>query len=272
MSLPAALPETARPPAVEIRQLSGMAEFEQAETLQARVWGAADIVESKSLLRPIQDEGGLVGGAFAAGAGLVGFIFGFPTRDPKVQHSHRLGVLPAWRSFGLGERLKWFQRAWCLERGIERVHWTVDPLRAVNAGLNIRRLGATAAVYLANYYGEMAGINAGTPSDRILIDWRLSDPRVMARLDGPPSDLGFPHARPANHPDGPGSSPEPGSLSAGPALVHLPEDFPALLDRDLPLALAWRLHLRRLLLHYFGLGYRITNFTRLPFPAYLLEK
>src|SRR6056297_2236398 len=30
---------------------------------------------------------------------------------------------------GVGRALKWHQRAWCLERGIDRVRWHADPLR-----------------------------------------------------------------------------------------------------------------------------------------------
>lgn len=109
----------------------------------------------------IQAEGGLAGGAFVEGR-LMGYIFGFPTRDPGIQHSHRLAVLPEARGLGLGVRLKFFQRDWCLTRGMTLVRWTFDPLRAVNATLNIHRLGATSDTYLEDYYGEMAGIDSST--------------------------------------------------------------------------------------------------------------
>lgn len=168
---------------VTFRDLSGMTEFRAAEALQASVWGEGDLPDPADLMMVIQAEGGLVGGAFVSGR-LVGYIFGFPTRDPLVQHSHRLAVLPEARGLGLGLRLKQYQRDWCLERGITRVRWTFDPLRAVNAILNIHRLGAQSDTYLVNYYGEMAGINSGIGSDRLLVDWEIGSPVVAALARG----------------------------------------------------------------------------------------
>jgi predicted GNAT superfamily acetyltransferase len=69
-----------------------MAEFRLAEDLQRAVWGEGDLPDPADLMMVIQAEGGLVGGAFVDGR-LLGYIFGFPTRDPQVQHSHRLAVL-----------------------------------------------------------------------------------------------------------------------------------------------------------------------------------
>lgn len=175
---------------VEFRDLSGMAEFRAAEALQTAVWGVGDTPDPADLMMVIQAEGGLVGGAFLDGR-LVGYVFGFPTVTPAVQHSHRLAVLPDMRGHGLGARLKWYQRDWCLARGIRHVRWTFDPLRSLNAMLNIDCLGARCRTYYTDYYGEMGGINEGLPSDRLLADWRLDDPAVMARRDGRP------HARPA---------------------------------------------------------------------------
>ena len=170
---------------VIFRDLSGMAEFRAAEALQREVWGEGDLPDPADLMMVIQAEGGLVGGAFVGGR-LMGYVFGFPTREPQVQHSHRLAVLPAARGLGLGVRLKLFQRDWCLTRGISHVRWTFDPLRAVNAGLNLHRLGVQTNTYLEDYYGEMGGINQGIASDRLLVDWDLASPTVerLARGQG----------------------------------------------------------------------------------------
>lgn len=182
---------------VIFRDLSGMAEFRTAEALQRAVWGEGDQPDPADLMMVIQAEGGLVGGAHVEGR-LVGYIFGFPTRDSLVQHSHRLAVLPEARGLGLGVRLKLYQRDWCLARGIATVRWTFDPLRVVNASLNIHRLGATSATYLPDYYGEMAGINQGLASDRLLVDWHLASAGVTARATGaaPPPRPAVPLACP----------------------------------------------------------------------------
>jgi predicted GNAT superfamily acetyltransferase len=168
---------------IRIRELRGIAEFRKAEGLQTEVWGRGDTPDPADLMMVIQEEGGLIAGAFKEDR-LVGYVFGFPTRDPGVQHSHRLAVAPDMRGRGLGAELKWFQRDWCLARGINHVRWTFDPLRITNARLNLNRLGGRSCTYLVDYYGEMGGINKGLPSDRLLVDWRLDDPIVAQRAYG----------------------------------------------------------------------------------------
>ena len=187
--------------AVETRDLKGMMEFKAAEQLQCAVWGQGDRPDPADLMMVIQAEGGLAGGAFVDGR-LIGYVFGFPTATPGVQHSHRLAVLPEMRGRGVGTELKWYQRRWCLDRGIRHVRWTFDPMRATNAALNISRLGARASIYHVDYYGEMGGINSGLPSDRLLADWELQSPSVKARAEGrsvpPPPEICFRVPLPAN--------------------------------------------------------------------------
>lgn len=203
-----------------IRELSGVAEFTAAEALQRAVWGQDDLVDPYDLMMVIQHEGGLAAGAFS-GDELVGYVFGFPTRELHIQHSHRLAVLPKMQGMGLGARLKWFQRDWCLARGITHVRWTFDPLRAANAALNVGKLGVIVDTYMADYYGKMVGINAGTPSDRLMADWFLDTAHVADRA-----------ARIAQiHPD-------------AARRVTIPADFTALLALDPDKALAERLRVR----------------------------
>lgn len=170
---------------IPIRDLRGMDEYLAAERLQVAVWGPGDKTDPADLMMVIAEEGGLACGAFR-GDDLLGYLFAFPTRDPRIQHSHRLATHPQARGLGLAAALKWHQRDWCLQRGIDHVRWTFDPLRPVNASLNIARLGATSATYLPDYYGAMAGINEGLPSDRVLADWHLASDRVAARAAGEP--------------------------------------------------------------------------------------
>lgn len=224
---------------ITFRDLAGMAEFRAAEDLQRAVWGEGDLPDPADLMMVIQAEGGLVGGAFGDGR-LLGYIFGFPTRDPQVQHSHRLAVLPQARGLQLGVRLKLYQRRWSLEHGITHVRWTFDPLRPVNATLNIHRLGATSATYLPDYYGEMAGINSGLASDRLMVDWELRSDVVAALAEGRPRPI-----RPS---------------AAVP--LTLPEDLEALM-RDAPdQARALRMDLRQALQAAFAAGRRIVDFDR----------
>ncbi len=262
--------QTARGP-LELRELNSMAEMTAAETIQTQVWGAEIIPTPKEMLIPIRHEGGLLAGAFTLQNQMVALVFSFPTHDPRAQHSQMLATLPEWRGLGIGARLKWFQRDWCLERGIRQVRWTVDPLRAANAQLNIHRLGATAATYLPDYYGVMSGIDAGTPTDRLLIVWELDHERTILRANGPLPDPGYPEVQAVNAVvDGRLTSPR---LKVADAciLLRLPEDFISLSKSDPLAAQAWRLQTRELFMHYFARGYTITGFTRVPGPAYLLE-
>jgi chorismate synthase len=83
-----------------VRELRGWEEMERVVDLQRQVWGRSesDLVP-RGLLIAAQDEGGLVAGAFWQGE-MVGFVFGFPTQDPGLQHSHMLGVLEKYRGTG----------------------------------------------------------------------------------------------------------------------------------------------------------------------------
>jgi chorismate synthase len=257
---------------IEIREVQGVTEMIAAEKIQQAVWGWEAIPHPKEILIPIQHEGGLLVGAFGPAGEMVGMVFGFPTRQVDVQHSQLLATLPEWRGCGIGARLKWFQRAWCLERGIQHVRWTVDPLRAANAELNIRHLGGIASTYYNDYYGAMQGIDAGAPTDRLLIEWDLGHPRVAALTNRLPEDTGFPNAIPLNRvqngkPEG--VKVEPGMPQV---LLRLPVDFVEIARGDPALALEWRIQTRAIFQGYFSMGYSVTGFTRQGGPAYLLER
>lgn len=231
---------------VIFRDLQGMADFRAAEALQRAVWGAGDKEDPADLMMVIQHEGGLAAGAFQDGR-LLGYVFGFPTVTPGVQHSHRLAVLGDARGLGLGARLKWYQRDWCLARGIAHVRWTFDPLRRTNAHLNIARLGAQVSTYLPDYYGAMEGINSGTASDRLLADWHLQSPRVQACATGVPL-----------------------AMDAA-ARITIPADFDRLLAQDPAAARDERQRVRDEMQSALGAGLVIRGFDP-GMAAYLLDR
>ncbi|MDS9469095.1 GNAT family N-acetyltransferase [Paracoccus sp. MBLB3053] len=232
---------------VTIRELASLAELRDSEDLQRAVWGQDDPADNADLMLAIQHEGGLVAGAFAEDR-MLAFLFAFPSALPGVQHSHRLAVLPEARGLRLGSRLKWFQRDWCLAKGITLVRWTYDPIRAINAGLNVRVLGGTSGTYLENYYGTMEGINAGLPSDRLMLDWQLDSPAVVARATG-----------------------RPVPRIAETRRLPIPADIDGLLLTDPAAALTARMDLRRDLVEAFAAGERIIGFDSTA-PAYHLAK
>lgn len=249
----------------EVRELRGIAELAALVDLERRIWGADVLPTPPELLRAVQDEGGLVAGAFTPRRELVAFVFGFPAAEHGVQHSHSLGVTPEHRAAGLGARLKWFQRDWCLQRAVHTVRWTYDPLKLPNARLNIGKLGATARTYHENYYGAMGGIDAGAPSDRLLVEWRLAAPEVLARLAGavpPPDDA--PEVRLDQGAGGLAGAPERFK-------VRLPVDFAEHGGLDASSALRWRRQSREVFQGAFARGYAIRGFFPDP-PAYLFSK
>jgi chorismate synthase len=252
----------------ELREISGNAEMQTLAALERVIWNSDHV--PGEVYRALQDEGALLAGAFTPDNTLVAFVFGFPTATPGVQHSHSLGVLPEHRAAGLGAKLKWYQRDWCLENGIHTVRWTYDPLRLPNAKLNIAKLGATASSYLENYYGTLTGINAGAPSDRVMAQWLLNDPRVTARQLGQPAKL--PNAPEVNTLNGEHPSGMNLALEAPYLKMRLPGDYSSLLSQNPALALEWRLHGRKILQHYFARHYRIAEFTLEDGSGYLLEK
>jgi chorismate synthase len=260
------IPETLTPE-FELRELHSVEEFSTMIELEDHIWGAGNGM-NRDLLTAMVHVGALAAGAFLNNQ-MVAILFGIPTRDANIQHSHGMGVLEQYRRYGLGAKLKWFQRDWCLAHGIDRVQWTYDPLRVANAHLNLNKLGAGVATHYHNYYGEMSGINAGAPSDRLLADWDLNAPNVTA-LAGGGSPRAFPNAQATNS-----------ILDSKPTEVHLdleqvqlsfaiPEDFPAMQIENPALALEWRKHTRTVLDHYLARGYRLTNFDAKT-KQYLLE-
>lgn len=233
-----------------IRELRSVAELKQAEHFQRLVWGEDDPADNSDIMLAIQHEGGLVAGAFQ-GERLAGFLFAFPSSAPATQHSHRLAVHPECRGMGLGAQLKWYQRSWCLERKINKVRWTYDPLLSMNAALNITRLGATAGIYHENYYGQMQGINAGVPSDRLVAEWQLDEPRVVERVR-----------------TGSTTTVEPSEASGS---ITIPVNFTQLIKTDLQQAVSERLRVRSQMQALFAEGYRIVEFDRHAHRYHLLK-
>ncbi|GGH45170.1 hypothetical protein [Microbacterium album] len=194
--------------------------------------------------------------------GPVGAAVGFCGPPGAPFHSHVVGLLPGVVGRGLGRAVKLAQRAWCLERGIDAMTWTYDPLVARNAFFNIRRLGAHAAEYLPDFYGEMKdSVNAGQGSDRVLVRWDLT---LTPPEPGATRDAGPPAGAQAVVVDADGApSPFVPPLDRTlPATVAVPRDIEALRRTDPELARRWRAQTRAALTELMGAGWSVTDFTR----------
>ncbi len=170
---------------VVIRPCDGLEELEHCVQLQKEVWGFddIDIVPSRVFL-VASKIGGQVIGAYR-GDELIGYALSIPgNRNGHVYlHSHMLAVKDGYRNLGLGRKLKLAQRDDALEKGIELIEWTFDPLEIKNAYLNLVKLGAIARRYNINQYGSFSSpLQGGLPTDRLVAEWWLESNRVQAIL------------------------------------------------------------------------------------------
>ncbi len=172
-------------PEIVIRDCDGLEELEACVQLQKEVWGFNDIdIVPARVFLVASKIGGQVIGAFR-GDELIGYALSIPgNRNGRVYlHSHMLAVKESCRNLGLGRKLKLAQRDDALEKGIELIEWTFDPLEIKNAYLNIVKLGAIARRYNINQYGSFSSpLQGGLPTDRLVAEWWLRSDRVEAVL------------------------------------------------------------------------------------------
>lgn len=225
---------------VSLGPIHGISGAERVVDVVEALWGPGQL--PPSLVRAFDHAGTVILGAEEGGE-LVGFVLGFPGLDEGLHmHSHMLGVLSKWQSRGVGYALKLGQRAACLDRGIQEVRWTYDPLVARNAWFNVMKLGVVATRLLRGFYGQMDDeINRGDRSDRFEVRWRLESDRVRRALLGESRE---PSAGPvlldtegeldAPRPKETGTAPEPG------AWIRVPLDYQEMRRRDPALGAAWR--------------------------------
>ena len=243
-----------------VRPLKTPSEFEGAEAVQLSAWGKSELaVTPKEIMIAIQDNGGLVLGAFHEGR-VVGYALLLSAyRDGKVyMYSHQTGVLREYQSKGVGFLLKRKQREVCLRRGFDMVAWTFDPIIARNAHFNFGKLGVVCRNYIIDYYGQMRdAVNAGLPTDRFLCEWFLEKERLAKIRSYARSPLGDAHVVIEKR----GEEPHPicrdwtVDTKATKALVDIPRDIVELKREDEASALRWRLATREVFRSYFKAGY-----------------
>ncbi|MGH9440958.1 MAG: GNAT family N-acetyltransferase [Thermoanaerobaculia bacterium] len=238
---------------VVLRELRSPSEFAAAQAVAQAAWGTPDLsTPAAADLIAITHSGGLTAAAFE-GKEVLGFVHGFPrVLDGKIcQHSHLLAVHPKAQGRGLSVRLKFFQRSWCLARGIRLVTWTYDPLLVKNARLNLGRLRARAKNYFRDFYGHIGGMYGSLPTDRFEIHWDLLRPEVklaaQGRLFAAPDPAGIPLWK---------CGVPPRARSLG---VEIPLGAPGIYSSDAGLARRARLRLRRMAETLMRRGYAATG-------------
>ena len=258
---------------INIRRAATIAEYRACQDAQRAAWGISD----DSYVVPIATmvganlHGGLVLGAFLPGGEAVAMSFAFLGRiaGRLCLYSQLTGVLPAYQSRGLGFRIKLLQREIARSEGIERIAWAFDPLQAGNAHFNLARLRASAGHFVENMYGERTdALNAGVPTDRLIVEWNTQGEPTTVSLDTISS---LPHLIETGQggidPTDVLSLEQVGisdGLSIDPerVLLEIPVEI-AVLRREAPaVAEQWRALVRRAFQTAFAAGYRAVHFVR----------
>jgi predicted GNAT superfamily acetyltransferase len=278
-----------------IRDLSSLADCRAVVGVQEAVWGRdGEIVPASVLLVSGKRGGILVGAEVTEGAEdaerrdggtegpkLLGFVWSMPgVKDGVRTHwSHMLGVLPEARGSALGLALKLVQRDRALAQGVALVEWTFDPLQAANAHFNLHVLGAVGVTYGVDVYGSLGGpLHRGTPTDRLIVEWRLNEPHVIRRLEARASKAGrtMLTARSAEVLDAPqvvrtradeAWTRFDGLNDTGSArrvLVAIPPRFGEMQSLEIEMALEWRFGVREALSSRLAAGYQAVDFYRAP--------
>jgi predicted GNAT superfamily acetyltransferase len=269
---------------VVIRPLTDLDELRDVVDLQKTYWGSdVESVIPAHMLFSLANSGGHVLTALDEGKPvgmLVGFL-GTANNDPRRPAmanlqivSKRMVVLPEYRGGGIGYRLKLAQRDRAISQGVRLVTWTFDPLLALNAHLNIRKLGAICPRFMEDYYGTQSegGLALLGSSDRLLVEWWVTNRRVEERLFGKRVDLALEQYLSAESPILNTTSVRPDGLVAPEpairepftslALIEIPVNYPEIILRDAELARAWRAHIRQIFRRVFPEGFVITDFLR----------
>jgi len=171
-----------------VRPCETLEELAACIDLQKQIWGYPEAeVYPLRLFVNLTKIGGNVLGAFAPEGRQVGFVASMPAwrGRRRYYHSLSLGVAAEHENRGVGKTLKRAQRDEAIRRGLSRIEWTFDPLKAKNAFFNIERLGVIVRRYLPDYYGPVESrLQQGLPSDRLVAEWWLQSPRVIRALSG----------------------------------------------------------------------------------------
>jgi predicted GNAT superfamily acetyltransferase len=253
---------------VNVCEVTSLVDLEAVVRLYATIWGRdPNPPVHLELLRALTKAGNYIAGAFD-GDELVGACVGFfMAPGQRGLHSHIAGVARQALGRNVGFALKVHQRAWSLQRELTKIYWTFDPLVSRNAHFNLVKLGATAEDYLRNFYGPMADtINGLDETDRLLVRWRLTDPKVAACCVGVSSPTVATDRLAAGAVIALGVSddgtPVPGRLDGRTSLVAVPADIEAIRRTNPELAMTWRVAVRETLTALAAADAQITGFDR----------
>ncbi|MCU0496985.1 MAG: GNAT family N-acetyltransferase [Anaerolineae bacterium] len=268
---------------IEIHPLETLDAMYEAVELQRTYWGNdLESVVPAHMLFTIASSGGHVLAA-KDGDQMVGVLIGLlgtnieekqrPAMANLLIASKRMVVAPSHRGTGIGYRLKLAQREKAIQQGVRLVTWTFDPLRSNNAHLNLRKLGGVCQRYHNNLYGthDRSGLAQFGWSDRLHVDWWVTNRRVEERISGSRPDLTL-----RQYLEGNATLVNPVKITEDErfispmadiqepqgafALVEIPTNYDLILQVTPALAQVWQGHMRETLRKLMREGFLITDF------------
>ena len=261
-----------------IRDVQSESEFHTIEDIQKEAWGFNDLdTVPAATLMATQHAGGIVLGAFD-GDKMIGFAHGFAAYEEGRAsiHSHMLAVRPEYRNFQAGFFLKLAQRRRTLEKGLDEITWTYDPLQSLNAHLNFAKLGVISQRYIVNFYGEATSspLHQGFGTDRLWVRWLLKSDRVKQLVSRSPRarrsanaatgderlDATLKEALVTSERDRPHRADFRRLSSEYLCAIEIPHNINALKEHDPSLGTAWREATREAFLAAINAGFEVSDF------------
>jgi predicted GNAT superfamily acetyltransferase len=240
---------------VDVRELTTLAEAQEAEWLLSAVWGRPVDAPTLAtdLLRAFSTTGNYVAGAWRADE-LLGVAVGMygQAAERAYLYSVVTGVRSGDQAAHVGFALKQHQRAWALARDLDLIRWTFDPLVRRNAYFNLTKLGAEVTGYQEDFYGPMDDVfNRGDESDRCVVSWWIASDRAARAAAG---DMSFSASDEVVDSlgtrvleEGPDGYPVCHAANGPVVLAWVPDDIVAMRAHAPDRARAWRLGARETL-------------------------
>jgi predicted GNAT superfamily acetyltransferase len=258
---------------ITLRDLHSIPEYQHVVALERKIWGYtddADVITVPVFIITVK-RGAILVGAFDDDR-MIGFVYSLVgvKHGKAMQWSHMAGVLPEYRTKGLGRDLKLAQRARALDGGFDLIEWTFDPLQAVNAHLNFAKLGVVADEYAVNIYGESSSaLHRGTPTDRLVVQWNIAEPHVVGRIERRDASVVI-RSEDAGHATAVNRTRLSGIWRVNEAIdlsiaerrvwVEIPVGFTEMQQQAPDAAIEWRMQTREIFQTYFARGYRAVDF------------
>jgi predicted GNAT superfamily acetyltransferase len=257
--------------AIEYKELMDYSEYNKIEDIQINAWGFPDReVVPKRIIYATHRSGGVVIAAYLNHE-IIGYVWGWIGRiDPYgiFIYSHHNAVVREHQNKGVGIQLKHEQRKWALEKNFKIINWTFDPLQSKNSYINLHKLGAICNNYRVKYWGDMHDeLNIGIDTDRFYCNWFIDSTHVKKRINMDFEDrteivnIDRYHSIKTISNNGILKIKELDfDIIETTIFVEIPIDFTKIMQNNNELAKEWREETRKILTHYFNIGYSVIDF------------